>query len=202
MSVMRNRSAYLCFVVAVLLSFFSATEAAEGQDHWDPIFNLGYDPQVAHFSSVETKNLLPTCQKQFLEFDQIPEALTLYAQYQDKDWLIYIAGPDDGAGAFKIRGGECHANPPLIALNRRQPNPPAPPIEPFLTEAQSVGLFKDALIRHEAAFGGKEPFLSWLITSTEKGRAVCKGLPEFSCPPSYHTLPQVLQDVLEQYRKM
>ena len=200
---MTKLSAHRCFAIAVFTAclFFNATEAAEPQEHWDPIFDLQYDPSVAHFSSIDAKDLLPACQKQFLEFDQIPKTLTLYAQYQDGDWLIYIAGPDDGAGAFKIRGGECHASPPLIALVRQQPNPPAPPKETFLTEAQSIGLFKDALVRHEAAFGGKAAFLNWLIASTDKVRAGCKGLPEISCPPTYRTLPRVLQDILEQYRK-
>jgi hypothetical protein len=194
----------LLFVCATLISTFvmrsDYAAVAKHSQFDEPIFSLTYDPSDAHFTQLQTKELMPNCKKALSGITPLPSTFSLYAQYITESTRIYIAGTDDDLGIYVLRDGGCEAGIPILAILQRHHNPPLPGEAPALSEPEIAGLFSDALIRYSKAFGGKERFFQWLDTSTEHVRGGCKG-PDIVCPPTYHMLQPALQRALENYRK-
>jgi hypothetical protein len=195
------------FVLVIMVWLFSTFQArpdyaapTASEEIDEPIFSLSYDARYAHFSSLPTKELLPSCEKALSELKPIPPALTLYAQYKTPSTSIYIVGAEDLLGIYALRNGRCDAGIPILAILQRHHNPPEPQDSPVLSNSEVLGIFEDALVRYSSAFGGKARFFQWLDTSTVRMRAGCKG-PDSVCPPTYHMLQPALQNVLESYRK-
>jgi hypothetical protein len=174
-----------------------------GAEPWvtEPIFGLYFDPGSVHFDSLPVAEMLPSCKQMLGEYKPLPKSLSLYAKYKDDVARIYIAGTRDVLGVYVIRNGVCDADVPVLALLKKNHVPPTKEGMPLLTDDEISGLFADALIRYARAFGGKDGFLQWLDSLTEKMRAGCHGKPELSCPPTYHILLPPQQQQLEEYRK-
>jgi hypothetical protein len=167
----------------------------------EPIFGLYYDTRAVHFDLLPTKDLMPDCKTALVEYHPLPPALTLYAEYISPTTRIYIAGAQDILGIYVVRAGHCDSGVPILSLLQRHHNPPKPTDAPTLSDAEVSALFSDALLRYTKALGGKKSFLQWLDALSEHARIGCKGQPEFSCPPTYHTLQPALQQMLDNYRR-
>ena len=174
-----------------------------GAEPWitEPIFGLYFDPSKVHFDHLPVAEMLPSCKQMLLEYKPLPKSLTLYARSRNDATRIYIAGARDILGVYVIRNGACEADVPILALLKKNHVPPTKGDTPLLTDDEISGLFADALTRYARAFGGKDKFLQWLDSLTEKMRKGCQGKPALSCPPTYHILLPPQQKQLEEYRK-
>ena len=179
----------------------SETMSAQDIENPDPIFSTGYDPQRVHFESLETKTLLPSCEKMLSDMNPLPRELTLYAKYTHDSTHIYVVGKAEVGAILVIRNGVCDVGIPLLSITQTHHNPPLHSDAPDLTDTEVTGLFKDTLARHTKAFGGKEAFIEWLDKTAENARGGCKGLPDVWCPPTYHTFQPLLQQMLQDFRK-
>jgi len=167
----------------------------------EPIFGLYYDPREVHFRSILSTELMPACKRNFAGVIPIPKKLTLYGHYEERGTKIYVAGSGDLLGIFVMRDGNCESGVPIMAILQRHHTPRAPIDGPALSESEIEGLFVDILSQYKDAFGGKEPFLRWLDSYTEKARSGCIGQPESSCPPTYHLFQPVLQELMKKFRE-
>jgi hypothetical protein len=167
----------------------------------DPIFNLGYDPQSVHFELIETKTFLPICKKILSDMNPLPRVQTIYAKYTTDSTSIYIVGTADSEKILVLRNGECRSGNPMLSITQTYHHPTYAGDSPILTDIEVMEIFKDALSRHEKAFGGKDIFLKWLDETTDIARSSCKGFSEVYCPTTYHSFQPILQQMLQNYRK-
>jgi hypothetical protein len=66
--------------------------------------------------------------------------LTLYARYVTDSTRIYVAGTVDDIGIYVIRAGRCESGVTRLTLLEKE--------APVLSDAESNGVFNDALIRY------------------------------------------------------
>lgn len=198
-----RRFAARSVALALLLGFQVASAASAEDSGWieEPLFGLYYYPNVAHFGSIRTQDLLPACRKALADIEPLPSSLTLYARHEADSARLYIAGTGDNLAIYVLRDGTCTKGVPIIAILQRHHNPPLPDEGPSISDAEVTALFADALNRYARAFGGKDGFFRWLDSLTAKMRAGCEGKPENSCPPTYHILQPELQKMLQDFRR-
>jgi hypothetical protein len=153
-----------------------------------------YDPKVAHFETLDKQALMPICER---ELSDLPQQLTLHAKYTSDSADTYIvASAGDGWLVVVRKHGwrTCDVGFPWMNLTSYSSNG-----GPDLTTTDVVELFKDTLVRHEKAFGGKGAFLNWLDTETKKAKQACPDL--WSCNvTTYDSLRSDLQEALKNYR--
>ncbi len=183
-----KQTAYGFFVALVLASAAHAAELIS-----DPVFGVYYDPKVAHFETLDKQALMPICER---ELSDLPRQLTLHAKYISDSADIYIVASTnyEWLVAVRKRGWRtCDVGFPWMNLASYSSH------EPDLTTTEVVELFKDTLVRHEKAFGGKSAFLKWLDSETEKAKRACPDLRSCNVT-TYDSLRSDLQEALKNYR--
>ncbi len=92
-----------------------------------------------------------------------------------------------------------HGGVPDLALLQLFHDSPEPGDTPVLSNQEVFEIFSDAVLRYARAFGGKERFIQWLDTSTERATRGCNG-PGKLCGPTYRAYGPELQKLLDSYR--
>jgi len=167
----------------------------------DPIFSVEYHPSEVHFETQDFNALLPTC-IQALSYIHLkkPQKLTLYAKYVNGSSSFYILGSGKYAEIVVIRKGVCDWGGAVLSMYQLYLKPPHSPGSPVLSDAEVAGLFEDALIRYEKAFGGKNRFLKWLDDATTWMRNSCAGLSSDLCQTPYDSFQPFRKEQLTHYR--
>ncbi len=176
----------------ILLAWPGHGAAAAADVITDPVFAIDYDARQVHFDTIDTKELLPACKADLAHVKPLPPTLMLYAQFVTASARILVAGTRDDMEIFVIRNGRCESGDTRLTLLKKE--------APVLSEAESSGLFDDALIRYARAFGGKKRFFEWLDTWTEDVRRNCPGRLDL-CYPTYYSYSSALQALIERFRK-
>lgn len=194
----------LLLVITAIVLFMSCNAHANSENiNPNPIFEGYYESRKVHFEMLKTSVLLPNCKKFLTIFKPLPRQLILYAKYQYHATSIYIVGANLSSGIFVIRDGACDSGSADFSLRQMHSIPSRSEESPVLADAEVRGLFQDALVRHEKAFGGKIAFLMWLEDTTDEWKeGGCKTSSEQYCrePELGHpVLPFVLK-ILNSYR--
>jgi hypothetical protein len=168
----------------------------------DPVFGQYYTPRQAKFERVPFSSLGAACQqyeRAFYPTSKRPTAY-LYARYDYGSTHIWIIGINNGTMLFVRRGDGCATTNPVIAL--RQPYLPASRLreEPIISRSEAADVFSDLLRRFTKAFRGKAGFLIWLDAYTEAVDRTCSDASRLTCPPTWHLLPDDLQEMLQDFR--
>lgn len=170
----------------------------------DPIFIIGYDPHKVHFDQLDTSLLKPSCDLYLSVFKPLLPKLNIYAEYKRDGTNIYIAdaGVEHRINIFVLRNGICSGGIAHHSMLQVHFTPPQIGDSPVLTDTEVAELFKDALIRHEKAFGGKVPFLKWLEGTRDWKVGGCNVSSDKWCPGSYdHPIQPFVLEILNNYRK-
>ena len=168
----------------------------------DPIFLVEYDPSTVHFGMLDSSVLISACKKA-LSYIHVskPRQLTLYAKYVYDGASFYIVGNGKYKGIFVIRKSVCESGGAMLSMYQLYSKPPHPPGCPVISDTEVAGLFEDALIRYEKAFGGKDNFLKWLDKAAELMRNSCQGLQSSLCQTPYDSFQSFRKEILGNYRK-
>lgn len=167
----------------------------------DPIFSVEYQPSKVSFGKLDPNILMPACKKVLSSmYGPLPKMFTLYAEYEKNEVSIYIVGNEVVLGIFAVRKGICEGGAPELSMYQLYSPPPHSPGCPVLGDAEVAGLFEDALIRYEKAFGGKDRFLKWLDDATSWMRSSCAGLSSDLCQTPYDSFQPFRKELLSHYR--
>jgi len=168
----------------------------------DPIFGHYYYPNQASFERIRFSSLGAAClnyERDFYPTSKHPPAY-LYGLYEHEITHIWIIGTNDGATLFVRRGDSCVRTNPVIAFWQNYSPASRNPAEPEMSRSEIINVFSDLLVRFEKAFRGKEHFLNWLDDYTEAVQRTCSDPSRQTCPPTWHSLPSYLQDILTDFR--
>lgn len=197
-----------CLAVGISYPAHSkSTSQTSKKEVLDIVFEGYYDPRKVHFESLKTSELEPSCSlkleyiKTYSKLKPFPSEFKLYAQYKHDTTNIYIVDLDSRLDVtiFVTRNGICSTG--TVDVQFHKTLIPAE-INPLITDAELTGLFEDALVRHEKAFGGKALFLKWLESTRDWKVGGCKEPEDGWCPasPYDHTILPFIMEIFKNYR--
>jgi hypothetical protein len=211
-SLLKNQYLRASFVlviacVAMGVSFSVHSKAASEtrvKQVLDPLFYEFYDSRRAHFELIKT-SVIKECSDLDSSFIPFPTELKLYAQYKHDTTSIYILDRDEALSTalFVIRNGVCKAGYAEAAIRHiANKSPYHSSSTTGLTDEEVKGLFEDALVRHEKAFGGKAAFLKWLERTRDWKVGGCNETLDGWCPhvPYDSTILPFVMEILNNYR--
>ena len=212
MSLSPIKSQYLRAICVLLITFLAvcvsypaqskSTSQTYKKEVLDQLFISFYDPRKVRFELIKT-SVIKECRDLDSSFIPYPPELKLYAQYKHDTTSIYVLDRDKALSTalFIFRNGICergYADGALLYVANDSPHS-----KTGLTDEEVKGLFEDALVRHEKAFGGKAAFLKWLEDTKDWKVGGCKEPADGWCPaPPYDaTVQPFVLEILNNYRK-